>query len=51
MVVGAAAYVASVRGPNIDLCFMTSITLFSLEEAAKQLDTVVENHFQILPPH
>jgi hypothetical protein len=32
--------------PNIDLCFMASITLFSLEEAAKQLDTVVENHFQ-----
>jgi hypothetical protein len=34
--------------PNIDLCFTASITLFSLEEAAKQLDTVVENHFQNL---
>ena len=34
--------------PNIDLCFMASITLFSLEEAAIQLDTVVENHFQNL---
>jgi hypothetical protein len=34
--------------PNIDLCFMASIILFSLEEAAKQLDTVVENHFQNL---
>jgi hypothetical protein len=32
--------------PNIHLCFMASITLFSLEEATKQLDTVVENHFQ-----
>jgi hypothetical protein len=32
--------------PNIDLCYMASITLFSLEEAAKQLNTVVENHFQ-----
>jgi hypothetical protein len=32
--------------PYIDLCFMASITLFSLEEAAKQLDTIVENHFQ-----
>jgi hypothetical protein len=32
--------------PNIDLCFKASITLFSLEEAAKQLDTDVENHFR-----
>ncbi len=32
--------------PNIDLCFTASITLFSLEEASNQLDTVVENHFQ-----
>ncbi len=27
---------------------MASITLFSLEEAAKQLDTIVKNHFQNL---